>query len=627
MNILAWLVPLLLAAPTPTPAPIEGVSLEVVDDSFSAPLLVTAPEGDDRLFVVERGGRVKVVLNDEVISTYFDVAHLLPSSPQNEQGLLGLAFHPDFASNGRLFFSYTNTAGHLVVARLIVNPSANTVSVANRVTVIQVNQFAANHNGGNITFGPDGMFYLGTGDGGGSGDPQNNGQNKNTLLGAILRLDVDVDGFPSDGLRTYSNPSDNPFVGTDGADEIWVYGLRNPWRFWFDDDTGRLYIADVGQNAREEVTVLEASAGGANLGWDRLEGSICYPPGASCSSAGTVLPQVEYTHAIGGSVTGGVVYRGTTIPSLRGTYFYADFVSGWVRSFRYDGTVTSHYDWDSRFNTNLVSSFGVDGHGEMYIVSLGGTVWRVTGPPLSDELFFYRDSGSFRYYDVTPQADLVPIRTGEGYSPNWDIVTSVDLDGDGDDEMLFYRNSQGTYKYYDVTPAANLIPILDGTGYSHKWDSISSVDMDGDGQDEMFFYDGDLGLYSYYEIRPNGTLGAKIRSGDDYSTGWDSVTAVDMDGDGQDEMFFYRESGSFRYYDVTNTGGLIPIKVGDGYSTGWDSITAVNIDGDGADEMFFYRESGSFRYYNVTPIGGLIPIKTGNGYSLGWDSITAVNLN
>jgi hypothetical protein len=541
-----------------------------------------------------------------------------------------MAFHPEFATNGKVYISFTDSSGRLVVGELVASPSANTVSVSGMRTIIRVAQPFTNHNGGMVLFGPDGYLYVSSGDGGSGGDPLGNGQNINTLLGAILRIDVDGDGFPSDPLRNYAIPPDNPFVGVAGSDEIWIYGLRNPWRIWFDEVTTRMYIADVGQNSREEVTVLEPGAKGLNLGWNRLEGSQCYPPGSTCSAAGTILPQLEYTHAVGGSITGGVVYRGPTIPQLYGTYFYGDFIAGWVRSFRYTGTVTNHLDWGGMFDTSLVSSFGTDGRGEMYIVSLGGSVWKVQGPPLSDELFFYRGDGSFRFYDVDSAANLgSPILSGTGYSMGWSVITAVDLEGDGTDEMLFYRGD-GTFKYYDLTSGGGLVPILSGVGYSHKWDSITSVDLDGDGQDEMFFYDAGLGLFAYYDIDENAGIGAPLQGGTGYSLGWSSITSVDLDGDGHDEMFFYRNDGTFKFYTTKSDGSLgALLSGGTGYSKSWSSITAVDLDGDGVDEMLFYRASdGVFKYYEMKPDGSLSSlVKGGSGYSTGWNSITAVNLD
>jgi glucose/arabinose dehydrogenase len=623
---------LLFAGPPATPSPFDGVYLEEVDDSFSSPLYVTAPAGDDRLFVVERGGTVKIVNgNDDVLpSPYLNVASLLPPSPGSEQGLLGLAFHPDFAANGKVYVSYTDSVGALVVGELVANPTADTVSTAGLRTIIRVPQPATNHNGGMILFGPDRYLYIGVGDGGGAGDPSGNGQNRNTLLGSILRINVDSDAFPGDSARNYSNPPENPFVGASGADEIWVYGLRNPWRFWIDPPTGRMYIADVGQGAREEVTVLGSGSEGSNLGWNRLEGSICYPPGASCSSTGTVLPQVDYPRSVGTSVTGGVVYRGSSIPALFGTYFYGDFPAGWVRSFVFTGSVNNHYDWRSRFGTSLVSSFGTDGHGEMYVVSLGGTVWRLRGPSVSDEIFFYRPDGTFSYYDIAPNASLgSPILSGSGYSSGWSSVTSVDLDGDGDDEMFFYR-APGVFAYYDIGPDAKLgAPINSGAGYSHKWDSIASVDLDGDGQDEMFFYDEGLGLFSYYDIRGDASLGAPLNSGEGYSPGWDAITSVDVDGDGRDEMFFYRTDGTYKYYRTRPDGSLSALlSSGIGYSSGWNTITSIDLDGDGIDEMLFYRNDGTFKYYKTKSNGSLgALIRSGTNYSSLWGSITSVNLD
>ncbi len=623
-----WLIaPLIFAAAAPVPAPDNTAALELVDNSFSSPLYVTAPEGDSRLFVVERGGRVRLVVNDNVVGTYLDVGSLLPASPGSEQGLLGMAFHPNFASNGLLYLAYTDSGGAVVVAELTVDPGANSVGISNRRTIIRVTKPATNHNGGMILFGPDGYLYFGVGDGGGGGDPQGNGQNINTLLGTIMRLDVAGDDFPADSTRNYAIPSDNPFVGVNGADEIWIYGLRNPWRFWIDPPTGRLYIADVGQGSREEVTVLEpGSQAGANLGWNRLEGSRCYPSGGTCSTAGTVLPQVEYAHGgAAGSITGGMVYRGSKVPSLRGTYFYADFLAGWVRSFVYTGTVNRHYAWNG-FPTSLVSSFGVDGHGEMYVVSLGGSVWRVVGPP-NEEIFFYRSDGAFRYYDIAPDANLgSPILSGSGYSPNWDVIASVDMDGNGDDEMLFYRSTLGTYRYYDARPDASIVLKRSGTGYSHKWDSITGIDLDGDGQDEMFFYDKDLGLFAYYDIRADASLGTKLNSGN-YSLGWDSITAVDLNGDGRDEMLFYREDGSYRFYRMRPNGTFQSvIASGTGFSKGWSSISAIDLDGDDDDEFIFYRNDGTFKYYRSSNTGLGSLILSGTGYSNDWDTIIAVDL-
>jgi glucose/arabinose dehydrogenase len=248
-----------------------------------------------------------------------------------------------------------------------------TADLASAFEILSVSQPYSNHNGGQIAFGPDGMLYVGLGDGGSGGDPLGNGQNTATLLGAILRLDVD-------GGSPYAIPADNPLVGQAGArGEIWAYGLRNPWRFSFDRSTGILFIADVGQSAREEVDVQPAdSPGGENYGWNVMEGSICYGA-ATCDTQGLILPAAEYTHAEGCSITGGYVYRGTAVPVLQGRYLYADYCQGWIRSFTWaSGQATDSREWEGLTPGGQITSFGEDGSGEVYVMTLGGKLYRIT---------------------------------------------------------------------------------------------------------------------------------------------------------------------------------------------------------------------------------------------------------
>jgi len=351
------------------------ISLEVVQAGFSSPLFVTAPPGDThRLFVVERGGLVRVIEDGALLPTPFlDVSADIVSS--GEQGLLGLAFHPDYATNGYVYVDYTDASGDTQVMRYVVTGDPNVVDATPGEPILSVDQPYTNHNGGMLAFGPDGMLYVGLGDGGSGGDPDGNGQNRATLLGSILRLDVDG-GLP------YSIPADNPFAGhATYREEIWAYGLRNPWRFSFDRQTGDLLIGDVGQGKVEEVDFQPASShGGENYGWNVMEGSQCYGT-AVCSTAGLVLPVAEYGHSAGCSITGGYVYRGTAWPALQGRYFYGDYCSGWIRSFQLDdGTATDLQDHSADVEAGLsLSSFGEDGAGELYVVDLDGTVYRLTG--------------------------------------------------------------------------------------------------------------------------------------------------------------------------------------------------------------------------------------------------------
>ncbi len=348
-SFLARAFGLALEQPPPRPS-VQGLSLrlQTVASGLASPIFVDAPAGDDRLFVVERGGRIKVLAGGSVLPTPFlDIAGLVGSG--GEGGLLGLAFHPGYASNGRFFVSYTDTSGDSRIVEYAASPNPNVANPGSARPLLFVDQPASNHNGGMIAFGPDGKLYVGLGDGGGGGDTYKQGQRPDTLLATITRLDVDT-----------------------GATSLFAYGVRNPWRFSIDGQ--RFYIGDVGQGAREEVDVISTFQSGANLGWSVMEGSLCF--GAStCNKTGLILPVLEYTHAEGCSITGGVVYRGSAIPELDGHYFYGDFCKGFVRSFRYTGGVADARQWP--FTVGRLVSFGVDGSGEVYVVSLDGSVSKI----------------------------------------------------------------------------------------------------------------------------------------------------------------------------------------------------------------------------------------------------------
>lgn len=368
---------------------------------FDAPLLITAPPGDGaRVFVVEQKGKVRIVKNGALLAqSFLDLSGLVSAPPTggNEQGLLGLAFHPLYANNGYLYVNYTDLAGASVVARYRVSPQPDLADPGSGVILLQVAQPFRNHNGGNLAFGPkDGYLYIGLGDGGSANDPNGNAQSGATLLGKMLRIDVDQ-GSP------YAVPATNPFVGNPAfKPEIWALGLRNPWRFSFDRQTGDLYIADVGQNAREEVDFQpHGSPGGENYGWRCMEGSLCTGlSGCACNGPGLTLPIHEYPHAQGCSITGGHVYRGTAISGLQGTYFFADFCSNRIWSFRYSGNALTEFtdrtvelDSGAGFCVRTVTSFGEDALGELYIANRedglifkivpgqGGVGSTLSGPP------------------------------------------------------------------------------------------------------------------------------------------------------------------------------------------------------------------------------------------------------
>ncbi len=363
------------AAPGPGDPSVPALSLVQVAQGLDAPLYVTAPPGDtQRIFIVEQSGRIRILRNGTLLPTPFlDLSGRISSG--GERGLLGLAFHPQYAANRRFVVYYTNPSGDTRVSVFQASSNPDLADAASEQVILAVTQPFANHNGGIVVFGPDGKLYIGLGDGGSGGDPQGNGQNRNVLLGKILRLDVN-------GSGQASVPADNPFAGQSGRrPEIWSYGLRNPWRFSFDRTLGDLYIGDVGQSAREEIDVSTEAAQlgrGLNYGWNTMEGTACYSPSTGCVRTGLTLPVLDYDHGAGCSVTGGYVYRGAAIPPLRGTYFYGDYCQGWVRSFRLSGTgVTLPTDWASLRPGGQITSFGEDGQGEIYIVIQSGKVLRI----------------------------------------------------------------------------------------------------------------------------------------------------------------------------------------------------------------------------------------------------------
>jgi len=334
------------------------------------PVFLTAPAGDARLFVVEKPGRIRIISGTLRARPFLDI-HALVNSAGTEQGLLGMAFAPDYATSGRFYVDYTDVNGNTRVVRYTVSSDPDSANPATAEVLLGVDQPYANHNGGMLAFGPDRMLYVGLGDGGGGGDPQGNGQNRGVLLAKILRLDVS-------GAGAYVAPPTNPFMSPDRP-EIWCYGLRNPWRFSFDRANGDLYIADVGQDAHEEVDVATAVSGagrGLNYGWNRMEGRFCYSPSTGCDTTGLTMPVLDYDHGQGCSVIGGYVYRGMAIPALRGNYLYADWCAKWVRSFRYaNGQAVDQTSWATLTGPPL--SFGEDAGGELYVLLQTGEVERI----------------------------------------------------------------------------------------------------------------------------------------------------------------------------------------------------------------------------------------------------------
>ncbi|MEW6756391.1 MAG: PQQ-dependent sugar dehydrogenase [Candidatus Latescibacterota bacterium] len=409
---LAARVPNTSFLPTSTGYGLEEMGLRPVFAGvvLAQPVFLTwAPDGSDRIFVVERAGRIRVFPNQAETTqarTFLDLRARVNSGPQ-EAGMLSVAFHPQYATNGRLFVYYTH--GNLVsrAAEFRVSSDPDSADGASERVVLEVNQPYGNHNGGMLAFGPDGYLYLGLGDGGGGGDPYGNGQNRATLLGAILRLDVDR----AEEGAGYGIPPDNPFAGNAQGwrPEIWAWGLRNPWRFSFDRLTGEMWAGDVGQSAWEEIDRIE---GGGNYGWSIMEGSHCFPPGTDCSSEGLILPVAEHPRGEARSLTGGYVYRGPRLARLQGTYLDGDYVSRTVWGLRYrDGQVTDHRPLAT--SPSPIASFGEDQTGEVYVVGFDGHIYRFEELPETAEPgnIPARLAGSGLYLDAsqqTPAPGLIP---------------------------------------------------------------------------------------------------------------------------------------------------------------------------------------------------------------------------
>jgi glucose/arabinose dehydrogenase len=365
-------------APPEPPPPLSDVRVERVFPglSFTQPTgMYQAPDG--RFFVLEQPGRIMVFESRpdaEQASVWLDIRGRV-NSQGNEEGLLGLAFAPDFERSGHVFINYTAlNPRRTVIARYTApDPRGGAADPDSELVILEVQQPFPNHNGGQTIFGPDGFLYIGFGDGGSARDPMGHGQNPGTLLGTLVRIDVSG----GESGRNYRIPPDNPFVGQPGArPEVFAYGIRNPWRFSFDPETNEIWLADVGQNAREEINIVEP---GGNYGWDIMEGTICTPPAQTCDMSGLIPPIHEYPTGSDCSITGGYLYRGDVYPSLRAAYVFGDFCSGRVWALRYDGQQVTEHREIVRSGAQI-TSFAMDHDGNIYIVDRRGPIHRLANP-------------------------------------------------------------------------------------------------------------------------------------------------------------------------------------------------------------------------------------------------------
>lgn len=453
----AILVPLSASAALPPP-----LTLTRVATGLSQPLYVTAAPGDtSRLFIVEKAGRIKVMQNGTVLGTPFlDMTSIVKSNGW-EQGLLGLAFDPNYQTNKKFYVNYIDLLGNTNNSSYTVSANPN-IANTTRTPVLSYVQPSANHNGGWIGFGPDGHLYISSGDGGGGNDPNNYAQSLNTFLGKMLRINPNgADAFPADPDRNYAIPASNPFVGVAGEDEIWSYGLRNPWRASFDRATGALYIGDVGQDAWEEIDYQPAaSAGGQNYGWRVYEGNHATglgglnPPGSP-----VVFPIHEYVNdGVDRSVTGGYVYRGSTIENLPGTYLFGDYASQRIWSFRYDGVSKTEFrELTSELLPNIgsldsIASFGEDASGELYVVDLDGDVFKIGSRIFGDATADGKVNGA----DYTVWADHY-LETGVGFD-----LGDFNRDGtvDGGDYTLWADRFQSVSAMASAVPEPSSLALM-----------------------------------------------------------------------------------------------------------------------------------------------------------------------
>jgi glucose/arabinose dehydrogenase len=369
---------------------LPGLKLTPVVDGFASPVYLTQPRGEtERMFVVEKAGTIRILRGGAIVETPFlDISNQV-SERNEEMGLLGLAFHPDYASNGRFFVYYANIADGPSVRRLVEytrsSADPDLADPASAKVLLQFEHPQDNHNGGNLEFGSDGFLYLGVGDGGGAGDEHGtsgNGQSLGTYLGKMLRFDVNGSGAGAN--QNYAIPAGN-MSGGGTLPEIWSYGLRNPWRYSFDACTGDMYIGDVGQDEIEEIDFEPAQNGGRNYGWRLMEADACFNPDSGCDASvqKLVLPVASYEHSVGVSITGGYVYRGHAIPDLRGTYLYADYQSGRFFALRMQGGAATLQQTDISADINpgrdvdRIASFGQDEAGELYVINFDGAIYRV----------------------------------------------------------------------------------------------------------------------------------------------------------------------------------------------------------------------------------------------------------
>lgn len=567
-----------------------GITIQIqplLTTGLSSPLFVTsARDGSNRLFIVQQGGIIKVLQPGATTPTDFlNITSRVASG--GERGLLGLAFHPQYTTNGRFFVYYTRVGDFSIqIAEYKVSAAdPNVADTTEKIIITVPHPTNANHNGGMIVFGPDGYLYFGCGDGGSANDPPNNAQNINQLLGKINRIDIDVPG----GSPPYTSPATNPFAGaTPGADEIYMVGMRNPFRFSFDRETGQMWIGDVGQSTREEIDIGQL---GGNFGWRTYEGFNCTGLNPTeCIPANFIFPVIDYTHSAGRcSITGGYRYRGRRGTFPQGTYIYGDYCTGEI--FMLQGTTQTML-----LDTTLgISSFGEDEAGEIYVVGLGGSVYKIVNPnaaiprnvvddfdgDLKSDVSVFRPSTGTWYVLQSFTNSL----SASQFGLSGDFVTPGDYDGDGKTDIAVWRPCSQFCGTFYVLRSSNGTLLVQSWG-APVYDPLMVADYDGDKKTDFSVstsasQPGGARLWSILRSSNGSTLNQQWGVREDFPI------IGDFDGDGLSDITVYRPNNNFFYVLKSSDGGLLAQQWG---LTPDDRITPGDYDGDGKTDFAVFRQ-------------------------------------
>jgi glucose/arabinose dehydrogenase len=566
------------------------IRTQTVLSNLAAPILVTnAKDGSKRLFVVLKGGTIRVQNPGETTTSLFMDITTKIRSTGSEQGLLGLAFHPNFASNGLFFVNYTRTSdGGTVIARYLSGGGNTQGDPNSEVVLLNIAQPFSNHNGGHLAFGPDGNLYIGMGDGGSANDPNANGQNVNSLLGKMLRIRPSTAEVPS---PAYTNPSDNPYVGINGADEIYAIGLRNPWRWSFDrGGTNQLWAADVGQNAIEEVDIVTR---GGNYGWRVYEGTTCtnLDP-ALCTPANYAAPLFQYNHSGGRcSITGGYVYRGTQGNLPQGSYIYADYCTGEI-FLNENGTQSLKLDLPT-----FIASFGEDEDGEVYVVNYSSTVGSIAkivrakasadfnGDFKTDYTVFRPTENNWYKFNSATQT-----ASSQQFGAIGDIPVSEDYDGDNISDIAVYRPSLGDWYAFRSSDNTVLIAHFGAIG-----DIPTQADYDGDAKADLAVFRPTIGVW--YVLTSSDTSRLFISQ---FGANGDKPVVGDYDGDGKSDFAVWRPSTGIWYLLYRSNFRTNAFQFG----LSSDIPTQGDFDFDGKTDVAVYRNG--VWYINRTRDGLLI---------------------